>query len=119
MFNENWVTITMRHEADADCLKKPPYQIWTQYNLRQRSFRGFTLVAIAIPRNNHSKYKLNKIKTKKLLGFHSGGHSRKVTIAIRYVADADFLKEPPQEISAQYDPKTKELFRFHFGCHDN
>ena len=28
------VTIAMRQMADAYCLKEPPYQIWTQYDLR-------------------------------------------------------------------------------------
>ena len=33
----NLATIAMRYVADAHCPKEPPYQIWTQYNLRQRS----------------------------------------------------------------------------------
>ena len=33
----NLVTIAKRHVADAYCPKEPPYQIWTQYDLRQRS----------------------------------------------------------------------------------
>ena len=33
----NLVTIAMRFVADAYCHKEHPYQIWTQYNLRQRS----------------------------------------------------------------------------------
>ena len=32
------VTITMRYVADAYRPIKPPYQIWTQYGLRQRSY---------------------------------------------------------------------------------
>ena len=31
------VTMAMRYVADAYCPKEPPYQIWTQYNLRQWS----------------------------------------------------------------------------------
>ena len=34
----NLVTIAMRYVADAYCPKEPPYQIWTQYDLRQRSY---------------------------------------------------------------------------------
>ena len=34
----NQVHITTRFEADAYCLKEPPYQMWTQYDLRQRSY---------------------------------------------------------------------------------
>ena len=33
----NLVTIAMRFVADAYCPKEAPYQIWTQYDLRQRS----------------------------------------------------------------------------------
>ena len=32
----NLVTIASRYVADAFCPKEPPYQIWTQYDLRQR-----------------------------------------------------------------------------------
>ena len=33
----NLVTIATRYVADAYCPKETPYQIWTQYDLRQRS----------------------------------------------------------------------------------
>ena len=33
----NRVTIAMRYVADVYCPKEPPYQISTQYHLRQRS----------------------------------------------------------------------------------
>ena len=33
----NLGTIATRYVADAYCPKEPPYQIWTQYNLRQWS----------------------------------------------------------------------------------
>ena len=33
----NQVTMATRYVADAHCLKEPPYQIWTQYKLRQWS----------------------------------------------------------------------------------
>ena len=33
----NLVTMANRYVADAYCPKEPPYQIWTQYNLRQWS----------------------------------------------------------------------------------
>ena len=42
----NYVTLAMRYVVDAYCLKESPYQIGTQYDLRQRSYRGFTLVAM-------------------------------------------------------------------------
>ena len=34
----NWVTIAARYVADSYCPKKPPYHIWTQYDLRQMSY---------------------------------------------------------------------------------
>ena len=34
----NQVSIATRYEADAYCPKEPPYQMWTQYDLRQRSY---------------------------------------------------------------------------------
>ena len=34
----NQVSTAMRYEVDAYCPKEPPYQIWTQYDLRQRSY---------------------------------------------------------------------------------
>ena len=43
----NLVTIATRYEADAYCPKEPPYQIWTQYDLRQVSYSCFTLVTMA------------------------------------------------------------------------
>ena len=36
----NLVTIATRYVADAYCPKEPPYQIWTQYDLRQRSYKA-------------------------------------------------------------------------------
>ena len=36
----NLVTIATRYVADAYCPKEPPYQIWTQSNLRQRSYKA-------------------------------------------------------------------------------
>ena len=35
----NLVTIATRYAADAYLLKEPPYQIWTQYDLRQMSYK--------------------------------------------------------------------------------
>ena len=34
----NLATITTRYVADAYCPKELSYQIWTQYDLRQRSY---------------------------------------------------------------------------------
>ena len=34
----NLVTIATRYAADAYPLKEPPYQIWTQSNLRQKNY---------------------------------------------------------------------------------
>ena len=34
----NSVTIASRYVADAYLPKEPPYQIWTQSNLRQKSY---------------------------------------------------------------------------------
>ena len=36
----NLVTIATRYVADAFCPKEPPYQIWTQCDLRQRSYKA-------------------------------------------------------------------------------
>ena len=36
----NLVTIATSYVADAYCLKEPPYQIWTQYDSRQRSYKA-------------------------------------------------------------------------------
>ena len=33
----NLVTIAVRYVADTYCPKEPDYQIWTQYDVRQRS----------------------------------------------------------------------------------
>ena len=35
----NLVAIVTRYVADAYRLTEPPYQIWTQYDLRQRSYK--------------------------------------------------------------------------------
>ena len=42
----NQVSIAMSYEADAYCPKEPPYQMWTQYDLRQRSYCHITVVAM-------------------------------------------------------------------------
>ena len=42
----NQVSIVTKYEADAYCLKETPYQIWTEYNLRQRSSWHITVVAM-------------------------------------------------------------------------
>ena len=34
----NLVSIATRYVADPYLPKEPPYQIWTQYNIRQRSY---------------------------------------------------------------------------------
>ena len=34
----NLVTIATRYEADTYCPNESPYQMWTQYGLRQRSY---------------------------------------------------------------------------------
>ena len=36
--HDNLVTMATRYVADAYCPKEPPYQIWTQYDLRQVSY---------------------------------------------------------------------------------
>ena len=43
------------------------------------------------------------LKTKELVTYYSGCHGNLVTIAKRYVADADCPKEPPYQIGTQYD----------------
>ena len=43
--HENLVIIAMRYMADAYCPKQPPYQVWTQYNFRERSWCHNTVVA--------------------------------------------------------------------------
>ena len=40
------VSMAMRYEADAYCPKEPPYQMWIQYDLRQRSYCRITVVAM-------------------------------------------------------------------------
>ena len=42
--------------------------------------------------------KLNRLRTKELLTFHSGCHGNWVTIATRYVADAYGSKGPTYQI---------------------
>ena len=39
----NLVTIATRYVADAYCLKESPYQIWSQYDLRQRTYKEMYL----------------------------------------------------------------------------
>ena len=39
-YHVNLVTIATRYVADAYCPKEPPYQIWTQYDLRQMSYKA-------------------------------------------------------------------------------
>ena len=34
----NQVSTVMKYEADAYCPKEPLYKMWTQYDLRQRSY---------------------------------------------------------------------------------
>ena len=41
------VTKAMRYVADAYSPKESPYKIWAQYDLRQRSNKGFILAAMA------------------------------------------------------------------------
>ena len=43
----NKVTLATKCVADAYCLKESPYQVSTQYDLRERIYGGFTLVAMA------------------------------------------------------------------------
>ena len=42
----NWVTIATRYVADAYHSKETPYQILSQIDLKQRSYKRFTLVAM-------------------------------------------------------------------------
>ena len=62
-----------RYEADAYCPKEPPYQMWNQYDLRQRSY----------------------------FMYYSGCHGDLVTITTRYAADAYLSKESPYQIWTQ------------------
>ena len=41
------LTIVARYKPDAYYAKESPYQIQTQYDLKQRSNLGFTIVAMA------------------------------------------------------------------------
>ena len=88
----------MRVCGCAYCLKESSYEIGTQYDLRQRRYKGFTLVAMATKfarqegmclmpftqRNLHTKYELDLIlKTNELdvllwLPWQSSFHSNKV-----------------------------------------
>ena len=36
--HDNQVIIALKYVADAYCPKEPPYQMWTQYDLSQRSY---------------------------------------------------------------------------------
>ena len=74
----NLVAIAARYLVDAYCPKKPPYQIWTQYDFRQE-----------------------------LLTHHCCCHGNLVTIATKYVADAYCPKEPPYQIWTQYNLRQK------------
>ena len=76
----NLVTIAVRYVADAYHPKEPPYQIWTQYNIRQMS------------------YWYNYL----------GCYGNVATIATRYVADA-YPIEPPYQTWTQLRLNTKEL----------
>ena len=42
----NQVSIATQYEADAYCTNKPPYQIRTQYDLRQSVYWHITVVAM-------------------------------------------------------------------------
>ena len=44
--HDNQVSIGTRYEADAYCRKERPYQMWAQYDLKQRSYRHITVVAM-------------------------------------------------------------------------
>ena len=48
--------------ADAYRLKEPPCQIWSQYDLKQRSYWGFTLVATAWNNKKQSHTQLDSRK---------------------------------------------------------
>ena len=73
------VTTAMRYVADSYRPKEPPYQIWTQYDIRQSES----------------------------LTYHCCCHGNLVTIAKRYVADAYHPKEPPYQIWTQYDTRQR------------
>ena len=120
----NLVTTATRYVTDAYCLRKPCCEIWTQYDLRQRSYYwGFTLVAMAtklpwhpgmwlmpiIPRNLLPNMSSIQLKAKELLMFHSGCHGNWVTIAARYVADSYCPKQPPYQIWTQYDLRQRVI----------
>ena len=75
----NLVTVAMRYVADAYRPKEPPYQIWTQYDIRQSE----------------------------LLTYYYSCRGNLVTIATRYVVDAYHPKEPPHQIWLQYDTRQR------------
>ena len=98
----NLVTIAMRYMADAYCPNEPPYQIWTKYGLRLRSYYHITVVAMVTYLNSNEvceRYLLSQgtsspnidsiqPKTKELVTYYFGCHGNLVTIAMRLVADA-------------------------------
>ena len=51
--------------------------------------------------------------------YHCGCHGNPVIIAMRYVADAYYPKEPPYQIWAQYNIRYSELLTYHCCCHAN
>ena len=51
----NLVTIAMRYVADAYC----PYQIWTQYNLRQRSYKKNVFDSDSLTHSTHKSGQLD------------------------------------------------------------
>ena len=78
------LSIATRYVADAYCATETPYQIWTLYDLKQRTYWGF----------------------------HSGCHGNWVTIATRYVADANCPKEPQCQTWTQYHPRQRSYQGF-------
>ena len=54
------------------------------------------------PRNLHPNINSNGLKTKELLTFYSDCHGNWVTIAMRYVADANHSKEPPSKYKLKW-----------------
>ena len=103
--------------ADAYHPKEGPYHLWTQYDLRQRSYWGFTLLpwqlsyhsnvvlswCLSSQRSAIPNITLLRCRTKELLGFHFSCHGNWITIAMRYVTGAYCLKEPPYQIWTQYN----------------
>ena len=112
------VSIATRYVDDVYCLKEPPYQIRTQYDLRHRSYKGFTLVAMTTEfskqsgmwlmpttsRNLHIKYELNTTWDKQVIDvsiwllWQPSSH-----IAMQYEADAYCPNELPYQIWTQYN----------------